>query len=39
MYTPDGKLINEAAKKLTLNLTQEAYEKFEKNWLWVSTWR
>jgi VWFA-related protein len=31
VYSPDGKLINTAAKKLTLNLTQDAYEKFEKN--------
>jgi len=31
VYTPDGKLINVAAKKLKLNLTPEDYEKFEKN--------
>ena len=32
VYSPDGKLIkNTTAKKLTLNLTQDAYDKFEKN--------
>jgi len=31
VYTPDGKVINKASKDLTLNLTQDAYEKFEKN--------
>jgi hypothetical protein len=31
VYSSDGKLMNTTAKKLTLNLTQEAYEKFEKN--------
>jgi VWFA-related protein len=33
VYSMDGKLINTAAKKLTLNLTQDAYEKFEKNYV------
>jgi VWFA-related protein len=31
VYSIDGKLINTTAKKLTLNLTQDAYEKFEKS--------
>jgi len=31
VYTPDGKLINTAAKKLILNLTPETYAHFEKN--------
>jgi VWFA-related protein len=35
VYSVDGKLINTAAKKLSVNLTQEAYEKFEKNYVGV----
>jgi len=31
VYSPDGKLLNTAAKNLTLNLTPDAYEKFEKS--------